>query len=267
MTAAASSPAARPLAVITGASSGIGLEFARLAARDGNDLVLVARSGPKLEEVAAELERRHGIVARAVVADLAVPGSASSLFESLGGAPVDVLVNNAGHGGLGRFALERELADDLAMIQLDVTSLVELAGLVLPGMTQRGRGGILNVASMAAFVPGPLEAVYFASKAFVKSFSEALTEECRGTGVRVTALCPGPVNTGFAGASGLVGTHRFRPNPIMVSAADVARAGWAGLRAGKAVVVPGAVGKIAVQALRLTPRRLAAQFAKRSQST
>ena len=260
-------PAARSLAVITGASGGIGLEFARLAARDGHDLVLVARSGAKLEEIAKELGRRHDVRASAVVADLAVPGAATTVFRSLGGAPIDVLVNNAGVAGLGRFAVERSLADDLAMIQLDITSLVELTGLALPGMTERGQGGILNVASTAAYLPGPLQAVYFASKAFVKSFSEALTEECRGTGVRVTALCPGPVQTGFTAAAGLEGTRLMRPSPSQMSAAQVARAGWDGLRAGRAVVVPGLRTKVAMQALRLTPRRLAADLARRSQSS
>ena len=257
----------RPLALVTGASGGLGLEFARIAAMEGYDLVLVARSGAKLEQIASELRQRHGIAANAVVADLATAESARSVFESVGGAPIDVLVNNAGVAGQGRFAVERKLTDDLAMIQLDVTSLVELSGLVLPGMSQRGRGGILNVASTAAYLPGPLQAVYYASKAFVKSFSEALTEECRGTGVRVTALCPGPIQTGFAKAAGLEGTRMFRSNPLQMPASEVAQAGWEGLRAGKSVVVPGALLKVAMQSLRLTPRRLAADLAKRTQST
>ncbi len=257
----------RPLAVITGASGGLGLEFARIAATEGYDLVLVARSGPKLEQIASDLGRRHGIAARALVADLATADSARSVFESVGGVSIDVLVNNAGVAGQGRFAVERELADDLAMIQLDVTSLVELTGLVLPGMSQRGFGGILNVASTAAYLPGPLQAVYYASKAFVKSFSEALAEECRGTGVRVTALCPGPVQTGFAKAAGLETTRMFRSNSLQVPASEVARAGWEGLRSGKSVVVPGMLLKVAMQSLRLAPRRLAADIAKRSQST
>ncbi len=267
MTALEDGTTRRPLALITGASGGLGLEFARIAAMDGYDLVLVARSGAKLEQIASELAQRHSIAARAVVADLSTAESARSVFESVGGVPIDVLVNNAGVAGQGRFAVERELSDDLAMIQLDVTSLVELTGLVLPGMAERGRGGILNVASTAAYLPGPLQAVYYASKAFVKSFSEALTDECRGSGVRVTVLCPGPVQTGFAKAAGLEGTRMFRSNPLQLPAYEVARAGWEGLRAGKSVVVPGMLLKVAMQSLRLAPRRLAADIARRSQST
>jgi short-subunit dehydrogenase len=250
----------RPLAVVTGASGGIGLELARLAAAADHDLVLVARSGPKLEALAAELAGAHAVTARAVVADLAAPDAARGIVEALDGAPVDVLVNNAGVGGHGRFAVERTLAEDLAMIQLDITSLVQLTGLLLPGMVARRQGGILNVASTAGFLPGPRQAVYYASKAFVKSFSEALTEECRGDQIRVTALCPGPVDPGFAETAGLQTSLLMRA-PGKVSAADVARAGWDGLAAGRAVVVPGLLTRAAMQSLRVAPRRLAAGIA------
>ena len=175
-------------------------------------------------------------------------------------------MNNAGVGGQGRFAVERDLADDLAMIQLNIASLVELTGHLLPPMLERGSGGVLNLASTAGYLPGPLQAVYYASKAFVRSFSEALTEECRGTGVRVTALCPGPVDTGFAAASGLEGTPLMRKSPAKVSAEDVAAAGWAGLQKGRAVVVPGLLVRAAMQGLRITPRRVAARIAERSQT-
>src|SRR3954452_10635811 len=215
----------RPVALVTGASSGIGLELAKLAARDGHDLVLVARSADKLAGLAEELTSEHGVDVRQIVADLAEPGGVRTVLERLGGTHVDVLVNNAGVGGQGRFAVERDLADDLAMIQLNVSALVELTGHLLPPMVERGRGAVLNLASTAGFTPGPLQAVYFASKAFVRSFSEALTEECRNTGVRVTALCPGPVDTGFAAASGLEGTLLMRNSPAMVSVHDVAADG------------------------------------------
>jgi short-subunit dehydrogenase len=261
---AADASSARPLAVVTGASSGIGLEIARLAARDGHDLVLVARSADRLAAVAAELAERHGVSARPVAADLADPAGVDVVAEALGTAAVDVLVNDAGVGGRGRFAAERNLADDLAMIQLNVTSLVDLTGRVLGGMVARGRGGVLNVASTAGFSPGPLQAVYYASKAFVKSFSEALTEETRGTGVRVTALCPGPVDTGFAAASGLHGSPLMHIGVLKVPAPEVAAAGWDGLAAGRAVVVPGLPLRIGIQALRLAPRRLAARMAELS---
>ena len=257
---------ARPLALVTGASGGIGLELARLAAADRYDLILVARSADKLAAAADELSSTHGISAEQVVADLAQPSAVNTVMTALGQREIDVLVNNAGVGGQGRFAVERELAADLAMIQLNITSLVELTGRVLPGMVARRRGGVLNVASTAGFMPGPLQAVYYASKAFVRSFSEALTEECRGSGVRVTALCPGPVDTGFAAAAGLEGTPLMKASPAKVSAAAVAAAGWNGLAAGKAEVVPGLLVRIGMQGLRVTPRRLAARLAERGQT-
>ncbi|HSP39670.1 MAG TPA: SDR family oxidoreductase [Frankiaceae bacterium] len=261
------SPPTRPVALVTGASGGIGLELAKLAAADGHDLVLVARSADKLAGLGEELIAEHGIAVRQIVADLAAPGGVAGVLEELGGTRIDVLVNNAGVGGQGRFGVERDLADDLAMIQLNITSLVELTGHLLPPMIERGSGAVLNLASTAGFTPGPLMAVYYASKAFVRSFSEALTEECRGTGVRVTALCPGPVDTSFAAASGLQGTLLMRSSPAKVSAADVAAEGWAGLQKGRAVVIPGLFVKFAVHGLRFTPRRVAARLAERSQTT
>jgi short-subunit dehydrogenase len=255
-------PTTRPVALITGASGGIGLEFARLAAAAGHDLVLVARSGARLEEIAGELSGQHGITARTLAADLAEPGAARTVAAAVDGQLPDVLINNAGVGGQGKFAVQRQLADDLAMIRLNVLSLVELTGLLLPGMVKRGSGGILNVSSTAGYLPGPDQAVYYASKAFVKSFSEALTEECRGTGVRVTALCPGPVDTGFAKASGLSESMLMKA-PGKVPAADVARIGWDALAAGRALVVPGLLMRMAMQSLRLAPRRMAAGMAGR----
>jgi short-subunit dehydrogenase len=255
-------PTTRPVALITGASGGIGLEFARLAAAAGHDLVLAARSGARLDEVAAELGGQHGVTVRTVVADLADPDAAKSVAAAVDGQLPEVLINNAGVGGQGRFAVERPLGNDLAMIRLNVLSLVELTGLLLPAMVARGSGGILNVASTAGYLPGPRQAVYYASKAFVKSFSEALTEECRGTGVRVTALCPGPVDTGFARASGLSESMLMKA-PGKVPAADVARVGWEALAAGRAVVVPGLMARVAMQSLRIAPRRLAAGLAGR----
>lgn len=258
--------APRPTALITGASGGIGLELAKLAAKDGHDLVLVARSADKLAGLAEELTAEHGVEVRQIIADLAQPGGVGTVLGQLGDRPVDVLVNNAGIGGQGKFAVERDLADDLAMIQLNVAALVELTGHLLPPMVERGRGAILNLASTAGFTPGPLQAVYFASKAFVRSFSEALTEECRGTGVRVTALCPGPVDTGFAAAAGLEGTLLMRNSPAMVPVHDVAADGWAGLKKGRAVVIPGMFVKLAMQGLRFTPRRVAARISERTQT-
>jgi uncharacterized protein len=256
----------RPVTLVTGASSGIGREIALCAAADGHDLVVAARSAARLAGLATLVESRHGATVTAVPVDLAEPGGVRDLVAALGGRVPDVLVNNAGVGGKGKFAVERDLAADLAMVALNVVAVTELTGLLLPGMVARGSGGILNVASTAGFLPGPNQAIYYASKAFVKSFSEAIAEESRPAGVRVTALCPGPVDTGFAEAAGLEETLLMRFSVMKVPAADVARAGWEGLKAGRAVVVPGLLIRAGMQGLRVMPRRLAAQFAARTQA-
>jgi short-subunit dehydrogenase len=250
-----------PLALITGASSGIGREFARLAARDGYDLIVFARRAGRLATLAEEV-REYGATTEPVVVDLSQPGGAQQVQDVIAGRSVEVLINDAGVGGHGRFATERALAIDLAMIQLNITTLVELTGLVLPGMLERHHGGILNVSSIAGYLPGPGQAVYNASKAFVKSFSQALTEETRGSGVRVTALCPGPVATEFAA---IAGSPRYTSaNPLMkvASAAEVAHAGWRGLAAGKAVVVPDLMTRVGLQSLRVLPWRLIARTSR-----
>jgi uncharacterized protein len=226
----------RPLALVTGASSGIGRELARLAARDGYDLIVVARRADRLAALATELSE-FGATTESVVVDLAQPTGTRTVVEAVADRLVEVLVNDAGVGDRGRFATERQLAADLAMIQLNVTTLVELTGL-LPGMLDRDRGGSLNVGSIAGYLPGLGQAVYNATKAFLKSFSQALSEETRNTGVRVTALCPGPVASEFEKVAGY--QQRTSRNPLMrVSfAAAVAAAGWQGLAASKPVVVP-----------------------------
>ena len=250
----------RSLALVTGASSGIGRELARVAARDGHDLLIVARRAERLSELAAELAPT-GIQVDPVVADLADPAGVPEVMAALAERPVDVLVNDAGVGGRGRFAVERDLQTDLAMIRLNVGALVQLTGLLLPGMIDRHYGRILNVASIAGYLPGPGQAVYNASKAFVRSFSLALAEETRGTGVSVTALCPGPVRTEFARTAGY--REEVKGNPLMriVPAAEVAEAGWAGLMAGRAEVVPDVGTRIGLQALRFLPWRLVARTA------
>ena len=182
----------RKLALITGASGGIGLEIARLFARDGYDLALVARSADTLEAVAAELRANPNIVVTVFAQDLSVAGAARAVFGRI--PACDVLVNNAGFASNGAFVTidEARMLDEIA---LDVTALTQLTRLYLPGMIERKYGRILNVASTAAFLPGPTMAVYYASKAYVLSFSEALAEETRGTGVTVTCLCPGATAT------------------------------------------------------------------------
>jgi short-subunit dehydrogenase len=246
----------RPVALITGASGGIGRELATLFARDGFDLLLVARSAGALEELGAELSRLHGVAATAIAADLADPGAPEAVHEAarVRGATVDVLVNNAGHGLYGRFAAT-ELDTELRMIQLNVAALTHLTKRFLPPMLARGRGRILNVASTAAFQPGPLMSVYYATKAYVLSFSEALAEELTGTGVTVTCLAPGATRTGFQ-ARARMDEGRLLRGPNVMDAADVARRGYLGLMRGERIVVPGAINKAIVQALRLSPRRL-----------
>ena len=203
-----------PTVLITGASGGIGEQLARLFAAHRYDLVLVARSVDKLQSLSAELARAHGIQSRVLPADLADPGAPPRLFEALQDAAIDVLVNNAGFGARGAYAqIDYQL--EARMIQVNVAALAHLTRLFLPGMLARRTGKILNVASTAAYVPGPFMAVYYASKAFVLSFSEALAEEVQGSGVTVTALIPGPTETNFAAIAGtqdsVVGYFEFPP--------------------------------------------------------
>jgi len=245
-------------ALITGASSGIGLDLAHLFAADGHDVVLVARSEGKLRDLARELEAKHGVKAHVLVADLAKSAAPREVFER---APaVDILVNNAGYGLTGKFA-ETELQTELDMIQVNIAALTHLTKLFLPPMLQRGRGRILNVASTAAFQPGPLMAVYYATKAYVLSFSDAIGEELRGTGVTVTALCPGPTATGFQKTAEM-GSEALLKIMRPVSSMEVARAGYRGLMRGTRVVVPGVKNKIGVQSIRLTPRAVATRVVR-----
>ncbi|MFC1831025.1 SDR family NAD(P)-dependent oxidoreductase [Thermodesulfobacteriota bacterium] len=193
-------------ALITGASGGIGAELARYHAARGGDLVLVARSEDKLKALQLELENAHKIKVMVVVADLAQPESADHIFSATeqAGLNIDILINNAGFGGHGKFH-ERQLRKDQAMMQVNMVSLVNLTHLYLQGMVQRNYGKILHVASTAAFMPGPLQAVYYATKSFVVSFSQAISQELEGTNVTSTALCPGAVATGFVSAGDLEG--------------------------------------------------------------
>ena len=190
-------------ALITGASNGIGLELAKIHAKQGGDLVLVARSTDKLNALADELHK-YGVKVAVIAKDLAQPNAGTEIFaetERLG-ITVDILINNAGIGGHGCF-FERDLTKDMQMIQLNITSLTELTHLYLQGMIERRSGKILNVSSTASFLPGPLQAVYYASKAYVTSFSQAIAEEVREFGITVTVLCPGAVATGFVQAGDL----------------------------------------------------------------
>ena len=234
------------VALITGASAGLGVEFARHLAKRGERLVLVARRKERLDALVAELGN-----ARAVALDLGQAGAADTLFADLGahGEHIDTLVNNAGFGLSGKFAA-LDGPRQRAMIELNIGALTELTHAVLPGMIERGRGAILNVASTAAFQPGPGMAVYFATKAFVLSFTEALHEELRGSGIRVTALCPGPTATEFGEVAGLSnGFAKYSPD-----AAAVVRAGLKALDRNRAVAIPGLANKVGAQGHRLLPR-------------
>jgi hypothetical protein len=242
-------------ALVTGASGGIGEELARLFAADGHDLVLVARSRDRLERLAGQLEERHGVAARVLAADLSRAEAPGEIFAELAGAGVrlDALVNNAGFGSYGLFA-ETDLKSELDLLRVNVVALTHLTKLFLPGMIARGRGYLMNVASTAAFQPGPLMAVYYASKAYVLSLSEALANECAGTGVRVSALCPGPTETGFVAAAGMEQSKLFDRGAM--TARDVAAAGYRGLLDGKAVVIPGLRNSLVARTVGLFPRGL-----------
>ncbi len=256
------SASGRAVALVTGASSGIGLELARLCARGGHDLVLVARNQAKLEELARYLGGMYHVRVEVVPADLARPEAPEEILHEVSrrGLALEVLINNAGFGEWGLFG-RQDLARVLAMIQVNVTALTALTRLVLPQLVSRRKGRILNVASTAAFAPGPLMAVYYATKAYVLHFSEAIGNELRGTGVTVTALCPGPTRTGFAEAAGMGETNLFR-GPAVMGVERVALAGYRGMMRGKAVVIPGVLNRLLVLAIRLSPRWAVRQVAR-----
>jgi short-subunit dehydrogenase len=252
-------------ALITGASSGIGLDFARLFAEGGYDVVLVARTESKLKALADELGTKHGVRALAVAADLADPAAPGRLMERLKaeGMQVDVLVNNAGYAGYGAFS-ETDAKMELDMIQVNIGALTALTKAVLPGMLARKSGRILNVASTAAFQPGPLMAVYYATKAYVLSFSEALANETQGTGVTITCLCPGPTKTGFQERAKMEESKLVKGKEIMDSL-TVALAGYEGLHQGRAVVIPGFMNKMLVQSVRFLPRSTVTNMVRKVQ--
>ena len=262
MTQSSASSARRKTALVSGASSGIGLELARLLAQDGYGLVLVARRREKLAQVAAELEGAHAIRATVLPRDLSRPEAPDEVFEALqaDSVAVDVLVNSAGFGLYGRFG-EIDTAAACDLLRVNIVALTHLTRRFLPGMVERGAGRILNVASLAAFMPGPMMATYHASKAYVLRLSAALAEELRGSGVTVTALCPGYVRTGFEDRSGLrIDEVRLSRLGVM-DAAAVARAGYRGMMRGRRVVVPGLVSKLLVLGVKIGPRNLVTRIA------
>jgi short-subunit dehydrogenase len=242
----------RPVALVTGASAGIGREIARILAAD-HDLILTARRASELNSLAAELAPA---ACHVFPADLSDPAAPRALFDAAAaaGLTVDVLVNNAGFGDLGPFA-EADLGKMLRMVRVNVTALTELTGLFLPGMLARRRGRILNVGSVAGFQPGPFMAVYYATKAYVNTFSEALTFETAGTGVTVTCLAPGPTRSEFAVAAGMSAEGHFTVGSV-ADARPVAEAGVRAMRRGKRMVVTGLRNRLLLFAERFLPRGL-----------
>ncbi len=251
----------RETVLITGASSGIGRELARLFAGDGSDLVLVARREDRLRELSSELASRYGVQVRVLPKDLGQPSAGREIEEELrkAGIELDVLVNNAGYGDRGEFSrlgLERQMQ----MLQVNMAAVTELTRRFLPPMIGRGRGGVLNVASTAAFQPGPLLSVYYATKAYVLHLSEGIAEELRGAGVTMTCLCPGPTSTEFGDEAHMQGTLLLRLGAMQ--AAAVARAGHAGFRRRRVIVVPGIRSRLIALSVRIAPRLLVRKIVK-----
>jgi short-subunit dehydrogenase len=248
------------IAVVTGASSGIGVELARLLAQRGHPLLLVARREDRLEELAAELRRAHGVDVEVHAADLADEAGRAGLIAALERRTVAVLCNNAGYGSYGAFAAADQ-ANERAMTVVNVTAVLELTGAVVPGMVERGAGAVLNVGSIAGNQPTVGMATYAASKAFVNSFSEALHAELKGTGVTCTLLTPGPVVTEFATVAGTGDLERELPGKVAV--AEVARQAVEGMEKGRRVVVPGAIVKALAAGGRYAPRAILLPLSRR----
>ena len=246
--------------LITGASSGLGARFALAVAAEGGDVILVARRADRLAQLARSIREKYDVAAEAIVCDLGAPGAPAKLIAEVAkrGLAVDTLINNAGFGARGAFA-EIDRIAQARMIDLNCRALMELCHVVLPGMIAKGSGGILNIASTAAFQPGPWMSVYYATKAFVLSFSEGLHEEVKGQGVHVSALCPGPTRTEFAAVADMADSalfKRFASDPEAV-----VRDGLRALKANKAVEVSGAMNTLMAGGIRFTPRGLARSMA------
>lgn len=251
--------------LITGASSGIGWELSHVFARKKHDLILTARSESKLQELKKDLEEKYKIKAQVIAADLSKPESPRTLFQIIKAQnyEIDILVNNAGFGCHGEFA-KADWQKQRDMIQVNIMALTELTHLFLPSMIAKKSGKILNVASTAAFQPGPLMSVYYATKAFVLSFSEGLFEELQSSGITVTALCPGPTLSGFQATANLHNVAVFDASPLPTSQV-VAKYGYDALMSGKAVAIHGSVNKMLASSVRLTPRFLMRKIVRKLQ--
>ncbi len=244
--------------LITGASSGIGLEFAKLFAQKGNDLVIVGKNKQNLTGAAQQL-KQFNVKIVPLVCDLTRPAEAENLFNQVN-VPIDILVNNAGFG-LGGALVKQDIGEITDMMELNMVALTQACRLFGSLMVKRKSGKILNVASVAGFFPGPLMAVYYATKAYVVSFSESLAEELKGTGVSVTCLCPGPTETGFQKRANMERSKLFGMHEM--SAKDVARIGYEGLRQEKLIVVPGFINRFQVFFSRFVPRSWEARVIKK----
>ena len=251
---------AKGAALITGASSGIGAELAKLCAADGYSVILVARREDRLAQLAENLTRDYKVPARGIALDLADAAACQSLYDQTHGEQVEILVNNAGFGLRGRYT-ETDWNTEARLIDVNMIALAHLTKLFAQDMVQRGSGRILNVGSTAAFVPGPFMAMYYASKAFVVSFSLSIANELQGSGVSVTVLCPGPTRTEFGDAAGLGNSNLFK-GPTM-SAEDVAREGYAAMMSGKPEVIAGARNRWMILGTRLAPRSMLARITRR----
>lgn len=254
----------KPAVLITGASGGIGEGFAHCAAGDGHPLLLVARNDAELHRVRGIVIARYAVPVTVVTADLSRAGACETLAKELEARAMvpGIVINNAGFGLVGKATrLGRE--DQLNMIDLNIRALTDLTLRYLPGMLATGTGGVINVASVAGFMPGPNMAVYFATKAFVISFTDALSAELRGKGVTLTSLCPGPVETGFQARAGMKNARRLSRSALL-SAQAVADAGWRGFKEGERMVIPGVLNTLTAYGLRAAPRRLILPFVRRA---
>lgn len=252
-------------ALITGAASGIGYELMQIFAQNKYNLVLVDRNQQKLSEIADELPNKFGISVKTIVKDLSVPLAAKEIFTEVNQSSIkiDVLVNNAGFGNYGLFN-ETDLNAELEMMQVNMVSLTHLTKLFLKQMVKQGKGKILNVASTAAFQPGPLMAVYFATKAYIFSFSQAIANELEGTGVTVTVLCPGPTASAFHHRTGMSDSKLVKSKNMM-DAQTVAEIGYRGLMANKTTVIPGLQNRILAESVRFIPRDLLTKIVRTTQ--
>lgn len=264
-TTSAFSHALMTITLITGATSGIGYAFAHICAREQNDLVLVARNHKKLEEIKSDLEKKCNITVHIIPQDLSEKNSAQKVYTKIQekNLQIDTLINNAGFGLYGDFS-ETDWSAEERMIQLNITTLTEFTKLFLEGMKKRNSGKILNVASTAAFQPGPLMAVYFATKAYVLHFSEAIADELRDTGITVTALCPGPTASGFQKEADIEASPLVKGKKLPTSE-EVAEYGYQALQRGKRVATHGMINWALAQSVRFSPRRMVTWLVRKMQ--